>query len=872
MAVGELCLIDKGISSLLEVSLNPSVSSLNLHCNVLTKIEGLTTAWHIRHLDLSSNHICRMEGLGSLSFLRLLYIHGGEYKLKYLQLHSNRLDCMNHMLQCMVGLQNLRDITLSKDSAGNPVCSLPGYREVVLQSLHQLTVLDGVDRLGKPCSSAKDSPLDVPCLEDFLEFLISSDTSVNGELVKPDAALMAPRITEVLTQFRQRGGKSAAEDQENEQRIKKLEQQVSHLIQRVPSSNELKPNFTLPVMRKAKRDTDQTSESDVVNTLKHRSTKSVVVPRRKTSNQSCGSAETMDSAKKETKGNQTILKMSTQSSEETYRAIVEERDQERERRWKAEQAAKRLGEQLKNLQTRASEEKDLQTDLYLFLFRLKELLLKERSDRAELQTRVQELEERNRSAVEQMEQVCKREEQLKRALRSMEESSSQAEALRVQQRGQEVKRTQELENRACAFKKEVEILRSSSRQLKEKLQQCLKEMTSKEEMHRKELATRLVPGGTEFKKAVSKEVLLIEQRFVKEAFDQVSAELLEVKSSLSLCQQKEKQSSSLVRELTGMVKEQKTRMTELLKAKREAASEFKSRVQSLESRLDDDKRLNVQVELLKKDKSKLISQLTAQESVIDGLRAERKIWGQELAQQGASLAQDRGRLEARIEVLVTELESQKKQNDRDSDALRIKAKIALLERDEQIRKVRDESVQEHRKLKQQLEEEMTSAVDLRDAVEQLGLRKEELKQQLLEKEAELDEIKETHRSSSKKWQEKAELLSRLESQVKHMKEGFDSKERTLKEERDKASHAHRAAVEKLHTVDDAFRRQLEGLQASHQAELLRLANDKQKLIEKANDKVFQVEEEMRQLLEETESNKRLMEEKMKRLTQVLKDF
>lgn len=60
-------------------------------------------------------------------------------------------------------------------------------------------------------------------------------------------------------------------------------------------------------------------------------------------------------------------------------------------------------------------------------------------------------------------------------------------------------------------------------------------------------------------------------------------------------------------------------------------------MQSLESRLEDDKRLNLQVELLKKDKSKLISQLTAQESVIDGLRAERKIWGQELAQQGTSL-------------------------------------------------------------------------------------------------------------------------------------------------------------------------------------------------------------------------------------------
>lgn len=105
-----------------------------------------------------------------------------------------------------------------------------------------------------------------------------------------------------------------------------------------------------------------------------------------------------------------------------------------------------------------------------------------------------------------------------------------------------------------------------------------------------------------------------------------------------------------------------------------------------------------------------------------------------------------------------------------------------------------------------------------------------------------------------------------------MKEGFDSKEKALIEEKNKASQAHRAAVEKLHSVDDAFRRQLESLQASHQAEILCLVNDKQKQIEKANQKVLQVEEEMRQLLEETESNKRVMEEKMRRLTQVMKDF
>ena len=46
--------------------------------------------------------------------------------------------------------------------------------------------------------------------------------------------------------------------------------------------------------------------------------------------------------------------------------------------------------------------------------------------------------------------------------------------------------------------------------------------------------------------------------------------------------------------------------------------------------------------------------MTAQESVIAGLREERKLWGQELALQGATLAQDRGRMEGQIETLTRE--------------------------------------------------------------------------------------------------------------------------------------------------------------------------------------------------------------------------
>ncbi|XP_019121827.2 leucine-rich repeat and coiled-coil domain-containing protein 1 [Larimichthys crocea] len=1014
----ELSLIDKNISSLLDVSVSPTVTSLNLHCNHIERIEGLTSAWHLRHLDLSSNCVSKIDGLSSLTSLRtlnlscnlitkveglnglvnltrlnlsynqinnltgLLYLHGPEYKLKHISLHGNHLDNIDHLLQCLLGLQHLREVTLIHDGRDNPVCRTQGYREIVMQSLPQISLLDGLDQLGNPSHPGLVSPCDIPGLEDYIDLLLSSDTSHN-EAVRGDVLLTTPRIDKVLTQFRQQitsgaitGPAAQPEHQSsqpvcstaadpadpvNEERIRKLEHQVSQLFQKVPAGNKSCSSTPSAVMvRKAKRDTDLTSESECDSgkenrrgtripkyrncttsrttpkktkgrrsdsdqeNHKQRSSKSAVGLRRK-----AGSAGGIDAAgptrmvpSRAAKASGDVKTKST-AEEETYRTIVEERDQERERRWKAEQAVRKLTEDLKCLQTKVSEEKDLQSMALHTTDRLKEMLLKERSGRSELQTRIDELEGRCQSLTQQLEQARSSEEQLKTALRRLEEGITHGEALRARQQAEEMKRHQELENKAAALKRELDIQRASVRQHKDKLQQLHELLASREQEHRKQLDLRLQPGGADFREAVAKEVASVEQRHaqrevelqeklaegrkqyaaledefrmgltieaarfseVKEACDQMTAELLELRSTLSQSQQREKKSGSLVQELTAMVKEQKHRISELIKAKRDAVTDLKSRLHSLEAEVEQDRRLGVQLELLKKDKARLLSQLTAQESVIDGLRAERRIWGQELAQQGVSLAQDRGRLEARIEVLGAELETQKKQNERDNDALKIKSKIiddqtetirklkeAMQERDDQIRRLREEAVQAQKRLQQQQEEETAQQAELRERIEHLSLRKEELKQQLEDKEAELEEVKRVYSDSSKKWQEKADLLTRLESQVKRMKENFDSKERLLLEERDKATEAHKAAVEKLRCVDDAFRRQLESCQAAHQAELFRLANEKQKQIEQANQKVFEVEEEMRQLLEETETNKRIMEEKMKRLSSVLKDF
>lgn len=54
-----------------------------------------------------------------------------------------------------------------------------GYRELIMQTLPQICVLDGLDRLGDPSHPNLVSPCDIPGLEDYVDLLQSSDTSRN---------------------------------------------------------------------------------------------------------------------------------------------------------------------------------------------------------------------------------------------------------------------------------------------------------------------------------------------------------------------------------------------------------------------------------------------------------------------------------------------------------------------------------------------------------------------------------------------------------------------------------------------------------------------------------------------------------------------
>ncbi|KAM4704950.1 leucine-rich repeat and coiled-coil domain-containing protein 1 [Rhinophrynus dorsalis] len=1018
----ELSLMDKQITSLMEISLDPNLYSINLHCNQISKMEGLGHLHNLQYLDLSSNLITRIEGLDSLTFLHSLNLscnkltrieglekllnlkklnlsynrihdltglkplHGRNNKLSHLYLHSNCIHSIDQVLQSMLGLQSLHHLTLEQSGKSNPVCNTIGYREIILRSLPQLRSLDRINRLGESVIGLEGDALDLPNM-DFLEYLIAYDKGVKESVNGP---VITPRIDEVLSKYRRHPAISApvnlssgidatsSSEQDaathpdtsnllREVRIKKLEDQISELMGKVSSPSPMR------TIIKAKRDTDLTTESETESgkenqrsSLNKRSKipnyrnsqvpkhpanqqakmssslpkqsaarkQKISNPQRKTEILSSLSSDRLDTDSTEripgklcvmqdTSKKKTKQTVSNSVEESTYRALVLELDQERERRWKAEQVVLKLTENVKELQSQAKEEKDINSMAVYTTDRIKELLFKERDAKTKLQALIHQLKEENEKLTNELEQSTSKQDEYLKAFKNMEDALSKLETQRVQQQVLEMKQIQEAERKASASQREVDLLRVSVRQQKDKVHQLHELLTSREQAHRKELESRVALNGPEFQEAVAKEIakeerhhcqqinefqerikvltqqyadledefraaLIIEAgRFkeVKEGFENVTVELAEHKDALNRCRLKEKQSASLIQELTTMVKEQKARITEIHKAKQEMTSDLKSKIRTLEMVAEEEKCKTVQIELLKQEKSKLISQLTAQESLIDGLKAERKIWGQELTQQGVSLAQDRGRLEAKIEVLTNEIETLKKQNERENDALRIKTKVVddqtetirklkegLQERDERIRKLREENIAIEKVLREQNDERTTQLEELKEKLERQSERKEEVKQLLEEKEAELEDVKEAYSAMNKKWQDKAELLSQLEAQVRQMKENFDAKEKKLIEERDKSVQTQKTAMEKLRSVDDAFRRQLESVLASHQAELIKLASEKQKEIEAANEKVYQVEEEMRQLLKETAGSKKAMEEKIKRLTSALSDI
>ncbi|XP_063499440.1 leucine-rich repeat and coiled-coil domain-containing protein 1 isoform X5 [Symphalangus syndactylus] len=932
---GDVCFMDKGLQSISELSLDSTLHAVNLHCNNIFKIEAIDHIWNLRHLDLSSNQISQIEGLNTLTKLctlnlscnlitkvegleelinltrlnvsynhiddlsGLIPLHGIKHKLRYIDIHSNCIDSIHHLLQCMVGLHFLTNLILEKDGDDNPVCRLPGtslntvtlpselrgYRAVILQTLPQLRILDCKNIFGEPVNLAEINSSQLQCLEGLLDNLVSSDSPLNiseDEIIDRMPVITAP-IDElvpleqfastpsdaVLTSFmsvcQSEPEKSNHESNlQNEIKLQKLDDQILQLLNETSNSIDNVPEKD----PRPKRDTDITSESDygnrkecnrkvprrskipyyakTIQTVKHhnKNYNSFVSCNRKmkppylkesyvsSSLPNCPMLQESEKPKTE------IIKVDQSHSEDnTYQSLVEQLDQEREKRWRAEQAENKLMDYIDELHKHANEKEDIHSLALVTTERLKEIIFRERNSKRQLEVMVHKLQsEIKKLTVELMKAKDQQEDHLKH-LRTLEKALEKMERQKRQQQAAQIRLIQEVELKASAADREIHLLRTSLHREREQVRQLRELLALKEQEHRKELETREVFTDAEFQDAVAKEIakeekkheqvikeyqekidvlsqqymdlenefriaLTVEaKRFqdVKDGFENVATELAKSKHALIWAQRKENESSSLIKDLTCMVKEQKTKLEEVSKLKQETAANLQNQINTLEILIEDDKQKSIQIELLKHEKVQLISELAAKESLIFGLRTERKVWGHELAQQGSSLAQNRGKLEAQIENLSRENECLRKTNESDSDALRIKCKIiddqtetirklkdCLQEKDEHIKRLQEKITEIEKCTQEQLDEKSSQLDEVLEKLERHNERKEKLKQQLKGKEVELEEIRKAYSTLNQKWHDKGELLCHLETQVKEVKEKFENREKKLKAERDKS--------------------------------------------------------------------------------------
>ncbi|XP_075827658.1 leucine-rich repeat and coiled-coil domain-containing protein 1 isoform X5 [Microtus pennsylvanicus] len=900
-------------------------------------------------------------------------LHGLKYKLRYIDLHSNCIDSIHHLLQCTVGLHFLTNLILEKDGEGNPICLVPGYRAIILQTLPQLRILDCKNIFGEPVNLEEINSSRLQCFEGLLDNLVSSASPLNiSEDEVVDSMPMAAPPMDVLPPLEQ--FTSTPEDNvltsllsvcpssepekinhendfQNEMKLQKLDDQILQLLNE--TSNSLIDNVPEKDLG-PKRDADITSESDygnrkeysrkiprrtkipyyarTIQTIKHhnKNNGAFVSCNRKmrqpylkdlyvrSSLVNCNVLRDLDEQKTD------IIKVNKSVSDDnTYRSLLEQLDQEREMRWKAEQAEKKLMDYIDELLKQASEKKDVHSLALITTDRLKDVIFKERHSKAQLEIIVHRLQnEVKKLTIELMKAQDQQEDHI-RHLRTLEKALEKMEKQKAQQQQAQMRLIQEVELKASAADREINLLRTSLHQEKEQVQQLHELLALKEEEHRKEIETRAFFSEAEFQEALAKEMskeerkheqevkeyqekidilnqqyLDLENEFrialtvearrfkdVQDGFEDVATELAKSKHALIWAQRKENESSSLIKDLTCMVKEQKTKLSEVSKLKQEAAANLQNQINTLEILIEDDKQKSIQIEILKHEKTQLISELAAKESLIYGLRTERKVWGHELAYQGSSLAQSRGKLEAQIESLCRENESLRKSHESDCDALRIKCKIiedqtetirklkdCLQEKDDQIKLLQEKITFVEKCTQEQLSEKCSQLDNVIEKLERHNERKEKLKQQLKTKELELEEIRKAYSTLNQKWHDKGELLCHLETQVKEVKEKFENKEKKLKAERDKSLELQKDALEKLQSMDDAFKKQVDAIVEAHQAEIIQLTNEKQKYIDCANLKVHQVEEEMRGLLEETCKNKKIMEGKIKQLACALSEI
>ncbi|CAI9730571.1 leucine-rich repeat and coiled-coil domain-containing protein 1-like [Octopus vulgaris] len=590
--------------------------------------------------------------------------------------------------------------------------------------------------------------------------------------------------------------------------------------------------------------------------------------------------------------------------ESTYKHLIEELAEERSRCWKAEQALKEMTASVNHARASSQEIKTQYERLIQENNHLKECFDKEKMHNVNLEQKISSMDQKLEDLQQKLNAAKENSESQKALLSEVQSAAIERENHHMKLLNEERKRFEKERQLSAVATKHSGDLKSSVTSLQKQVTELQQLLASRELEHKDELRDRFKLGSKELRSVIERELkhvkLQYEDRMKLQAertemmekhYKNVEKELndalqlesgqvnqLELacdsivkenelnKQALIAAQMRDKKKSETLSQLTNVVKKQKDQISDLLKSEQEMTSKHKQQMEDANQHLAEMQKRATQSDKLKHDSLTYQAQIEAQESLIVGLRAERKVWENELAQQGTSLAQDRGRLEVKLESLEVEIECLKKQLKSEVDTVKIKTKIIddqaesirslkaeLHQKDELIKGIREDAYKAQKKIEDELMLEQDARQESQFTIEKLEDRKAELKGQLAEVVKDLERSQNAHYLLKEHWKEKSDLIGTLETQVKQAKSIWENKEKNLLEACEKAKNELKKNEEKMSKMDSLFRQQLDDKESAHQKALSQLAKDQQLELDNAHRRILDLEDEMREILKESNS-------------------
>lgn len=912
------------------------LQTLNLSCNLIEKVEGIHDLKILRKMVLSYNQITDLSGLKGFNL--------ETHQLKHVELHGNKISSLKHITGCLLNSNCISQLCFAKGSDGNPVCDNSIYISSIFSQLPWLESLDGKDKNGRIVKKLPTD--DMPGLDDYLAFMNFTEEEVNcavesfTDFSTPKIDTICQKVMKngqtvhVSTNQQMPHGESQSVNISNENESSKdselLEDKLTYIVNLC--ANKLVGEMKLRGANKSLTEssiesTTEDSEPQIVEIKKEISQKE-----NKDSRTNLGMRKVQITKKgkrnchKEEVGKTVVTKLvldrqvQGSSDDEKTLGLLNEINCERERRYKAEQSSRKLLEDIRLMEERLNEAKKIYEAAICSTTKLNRELCTEKQEHAKSKTLCTNLKSENEMIKTELQEIKNFIQIKEKTSKSFEET---IRSLKKQEARNELVYKKHLNKFLLEKDKQIQdhgMMEAAFKKQKDQIMQLQELLVSREQEHKISQSNKVLIGSEEFREMIKKELTMCEARYseinetsikqIKEkeweyetledefrmalqieakrykelySLQETTVEELHLlKTEFESLSLKEAKSKNILSEFTALVKEQKARIYEINKCKCDMQGQYKERICQMEAELSTLRKNNSKVDNLQQDKERMTAHICAQESVIQGLRSERKLWGQELAEQGASLSQERGRLDARLEAQQKEIIFLQKQLDESHDSLRIKSKL-VEDQTDSIKSLKEEIIKistEKEKMINNTEKEidgLKNEIDnvkehnneLLDSVNHLTTRKEELKSRLIFVEESLEKSKCEENLLKTKWDERNKLINQFEEKVIKMKNNFDEKENKLINEKNMEIDRANDAEDKVKEYENKYKIELAAMKHDFNLETRKIIVQKESEIQKAKEHVMRVEEEMRIVLSETNSQKKNLE---RRLTSLSKAF